>query len=165
MLLRTPVRRRLGRTLSRALWVTAVACAAAASADVYKWTDAEGTLHYTDRPPSAGGHLLAVIAGPRTPDATPPPARPAETAPSAPAAPPPDAATLARLKGAVASDVEAHAAQACEEAQAQYRNVIAARHLYRSGPQGDRTYLSDVETEAARIDARRAVEELCGHAP
>jgi Domain of unknown function (DUF4124) len=149
-----------------------VACgllaALTAAADVYKWTDPEGNTHYTDRPPPPGGHLLSVSSASRPANAHPVSPAAEATPPAPPSAtplPPPDPATLSRLKSAVAADVASHDQQACQDAETRYRAVIGARHLYRDGDKGERTYLSDAEAEAARIDARRDVEALCGHAP
>ncbi len=138
-------------------------------ADVYKWTDPEGRLHFTDRPPPADGRLVSVAQAARPVEASPSPVASASqnsATQSGPSAPPPaDAAAAARLKAGVAADIAAHDAQACREAETRYRDYVAARHLFRSGDGNERVYLSDAEMEAARVQARREVEELCGRPP
>ncbi len=160
----------------------AVACAAlllagvAAYADVYKWIDAEGRVHFTDRPPPSDGRLVSIGQTARTvtqssaeaPEApTPVAAGPSAAAPPKPAPlpAPTDAAALARLKTSVAADIAARDALACQTARERYQQYVSARRLYLSGEQNDRQYLSDAEMEAARIQARHDVEELCGQAP
>ncbi len=153
------------------LCLLGLALGATANADVYKWTDPKGRIHYTDRPPPPEGRLLSVgqsnhAAPPTDADAPRAVPSPATAAPAAPTAlPPADASAQARLKAGVAADVSAHDAEACTAAQARYRNYIGARHLFRAGAHDERVYLSDAEIETARIQARQEVEELCGHAP
>ncbi|GEM_PF-1399671 len=155
-------------TLRAALLALGLMVTVTAVADVYKWTDADGVTHYTDRPPPPTGHLVSVTptGSPATARAAAPTvaAAPAEPSTAIPT-PPPDPETLSRLKRAVATDLATRDEKACQEAETRYRAVIGARHLYRDGPEGERTFLSDAQADAARVDARRDVEELCGHAP
>lgn len=157
-----------------ALCLAPLLAAAVVEADVYKWIDADGHVHFTDRPPPSEGRLVSVGQSARTVTPTPtetaaePPqtTNPAVTqAPARPAAPPADAAAAARLKARVAADVAAEQAAACQAARERYQHIISARHLFRSTGQSDRVYLSDAEIETARIQARRDVEELCGQGP
>jgi hypothetical protein len=140
--------------------------AGGAHADVYKWSDTEGRLHYTDRPPPAEGHLIAVTPTGSRPAEAVSATRPAADHPSGPTPlPPPDAATQTRLEKAVAADRSHHSAEACQQAQERYRLYIGARHLYRDGDVGARIILSDAEADVVRRDARRDVEELCESVP
>jgi Domain of unknown function (DUF4124) len=154
------------------LCLTPLLAAAVVEADVYKWIDADGHVHFTDRPPPSDGRLVSVGQSARTVTPTETAAEPPQTtnpavtqAPVRPAAPPPDAAAAARLKARVAADVAAQQAAACQAARERYQHIISARHLFRSTGQSDRVYLSDAEVEAARLQARRDVEELCGQEP
>jgi hypothetical protein len=143
---------------------------ASAYADVYKWADREGHIHYTDRPPPAEGRLLSVATSARsvnlTPsEPTPTPAPAVTVAPKTAPLPPADAAALMRLKAGVAADVAARDSAACQAAQERYRQYVGARHLYRTSENGERLYLTDTELESARVQARREIEELCGQMP
>jgi hypothetical protein len=150
---------------------------AAVHADVYKWIDAEGHVHFTDRPPPTDGRLVSIGQTARTvtlngAEATPEATKPgpadlsaATTPKPTPIPPPTDSASLARLKASVAADVAARDAIACQTARERYQQYVSARRLYRTGEQSDRQYLSDAEMEAARIQARHDVEELCGQGP
>jgi len=149
----------------------------AVHADVYKWIDAEGHVHFTDRPPPTDGRLVSIGQTARTvtlngAEATPEATKPgpadlsaAATPKPTPLPPPTDSASLARLKASVAADVAARDAIACQTARERYQQYVSARRLYRTGEQSDRQYLSDAEMEAARIQARHDVEELCGQGP
>ena len=46
------------KTMRRATWVFLLAAAAASAAEVYRWTDANGTVHFGDRP-TAGAERVA----------------------------------------------------------------------------------------------------------
>ncbi len=169
--------RRFGRSDLRAIaCVALLLTGVAAHADVYKWIDAEGRVHFTDRPPPSDGRLVSIGQTARTvtlssAEAPEAPA-PVTAGSSATATPKPvplpvptDATELARLKTRVAADIAARDAAACQTARERYQQVVSARRLYRSGEQNDRQYLSDAEMEAARIQARHDVEELCGQGP
>ena len=143
----------------------AVACAAlllagvAAYADVYKWIDAEGRVHFTDRPPPSDGRLVSIGQTARTVTQSsaeaPEAPTPVAAGPSAAAPPKPEASLIETVFETLA----------CQTARERYQQYVSARRLYLSGEQNDRQYLSDAEMEAARIQARHDVEELCGQAP
>jgi hypothetical protein len=58
------------------LWVVLVVMTPAAAGEVYTWTDADGNLHITDRPPKDSSTIDSVIrySNPVAPEATPEPA-------------------------------------------------------------------------------------------
>jgi hypothetical protein len=160
-----PVVRRAG---SRPLWLALVALAAVAApaaADVYKWVDASGNIHYTDRPPPSDAKLLSVETGAGThgPHVVPAPA-PAAAAPANGAVPlpAPNAQEAARLKKGVDADLASTHAEQCKSAQERYQKYINSRRIFREGANNERVYLSDAEADAERVNARREVEELCG---
>lgn len=137
-------------------------------ATVYKWVDARGQVHYTDLPPrDAGARLLATYhdwAGfddPRLEDGSsvealpPAAAEPEEEQESSSG----DDVTAA---AAVQRDVDAKRAEQCKQAQARYTQYIESQRLFRSTPDGKRQYLTDAELTQARIDAKKAVDDLCG---
>lgn len=148
------------------LSMLAALCAAPAGADVYKWADAEGRLHYTDRPPPVDGRLLTVTATAHGAGLAAVPRAPNPDTASAPAPlPAGDAVTAARRQRTVAADVAQQTAEKCRLAQERYRQYTGARHLYRDEADGSRRVLSDGEADGIRRDALRDVEELCPAAP
>ena len=48
-------------TTIRAMWVVLVLVIPAAAGEVYTWTDAEGNIHITDRPPKDSTQVDSVI--------------------------------------------------------------------------------------------------------
>jgi hypothetical protein len=47
-------------------------------------------------------------------------------------------------------------------ARADYTQTINSRRLYRDEPGGKRTYLTDAELAAIRVEAAKQVEAICG---
>lgn len=54
-----------------AAWLVFAVASAAADAQVYKWTDAQGRLHYSDMPPPAATTQVAQVKVPASAPATP----------------------------------------------------------------------------------------------
>jgi hypothetical protein len=50
----------------------------------------------------------------------------------------------------------------CKDAKEQYRVAIESQKLYRVGKDGERQYLTSAEIDEARMNARRARDEVCG---
>ncbi len=164
-----------GVVLSAALAAIAGRAGAADEGTVYLWVDKNGTPHYEDRPPegaeaSASARELnlrykltdeqaVAEAGKRKADLS-------------------DAAQLrekqqaedkaADQKTADKADAEdkdkvlTEREAGCKQAKERLQKYETAHRLYKPGPDGQRTYLTDEETDAARADARRTVDEWCG---
>jgi hypothetical protein len=137
--------------MKRVLLFTAlIIWSAVASAVVYKWSDAEGKVHYGDRPPD--GVKAEIVEGLGThvyaqPAATPAPARAAAQ----------PAAAAAKDKPL---DAAAHDAQ-CSAAQARLKQATEGRHLFKAGPNGERDYLTSDQIDAERADAKKEVDTVC----
>ncbi|MGA2397270.1 MAG: DUF4124 domain-containing protein [Steroidobacteraceae bacterium] len=125
-----------------------------ASAVVYKWVDAQGKIQYGDRPPD--GVHAEVVEGLGThssrPNSSP---APASTA-SGPAAP-----VTSDTKKAVANDVSATREKQCADAQERYKKLIEGRHIYKTGDNGERVYLSSQEIDQERLSAKQDIDDTC----
>jgi hypothetical protein len=125
-----------------------------ASAVVYKWVDAQGKTQYGDRPPDGVHAEVVELLG------THPSTRGTAAAPAASdkaAAP----AQNTEVKKEVAADVaDAHQKQ-CVEAQDRYKKLIDGRHLYKTGENGERVYLTSEEIDTERLDAKKEIDDLC----
>jgi hypothetical protein len=136
-----------------------LAAGAATAAGVYKWVDAEGRVHFGDRPPDLGATAVEV---PNTP-----------VAPSVP-----DAAgardqqeRLLRAYAAERQERREREAKSRAEAEQRARNCAQARdrlrqyesagYLYRLDPAGERVIVSDAEREQSTAEARAAVAQWC----
>lgn len=146
----------------------ALAAATAVAADegtVYLWVDKDGTPHYQDRPPegdvSAAQELSVrykltdgqAIAAARKSKA--------ELGAAADLREKQQAADKS-AEQADRDQVKSEREQGCQAARDKLAKYETAHRLYKPGPDGQRTYLSDEETDAARAAARRDVDEWCG---
>jgi hypothetical protein len=156
----------------RNLAISTVLCVGAVSvahADVYRWVDDHGGVHYSDqwvpgsetiksspKPPGSGGSSShATYSAPRTASA-------------------PSSQDNAK---AVKDDMSKIRDQQCKEAKDRYEKAIQARRIYKTPAAAggdkapatkdtdrpeDRQYLSDQEADAYRVKARQDVQDLCG---
>jgi hypothetical protein len=130
----------------------------AAHADVYRWTDAQGHVQYSDR--WVPGSTL--IKG-------------TSHYPGVPQAPATDQAKLAasdanvnqqlaqrETEKTVKQDVAATRAEQCKKATAAYDKAIQSRRLYKEGKDGQREYVSDQEADAYRAKLLSERQQVCG---
>jgi hypothetical protein len=133
-----------------------------ASADVYKWVDTQGRVHYSDRPDVEGAERVAVASRRSNPE-TIVERTDAENAQRQQAAT--QTADQQREQAttqAVEKDLAKTRETQCKDAKEQYRVAIESQKLYRIGKDGERQYLTSAEIDEARMNARRAMDELCG---
>jgi hypothetical protein len=140
------------------LFAALIICSTVASAVVYKWTDADGKVHYGDRPPDGVHAEIVSLLG--THAGAPPPVAARPAPPPAAASAPKDATQ--RDKQVDPADAAAAHEQECASAQARYKQLIDGRHLFTPGPNGERNYLTSEQIDAARLDAKKEVDTVCG---
>ena len=156
-----------GSVLSVAFTAGAVA---AEVGNVYRWVDKDGTPHYQDRPPEGSDptEATAMSLRYRMTDGAAVAATNQQKAELADAAAlrkkqqAEDAAAGGSPEDADRAQVAKEREQGCETARAKAQKYDTAHRLYRPGPDGKRTYLTDEEIDAARANARRDVAEWCG---
>jgi hypothetical protein len=68
----------------------------------------------------------------------------------------------ARAAAQVAKDLEATRAERCKQARDTYNTTINSRRLYTTDKDGKRSYLSDSQIAAERLEAAKSVEAICG---
>lgn len=147
-------------TLLASMAFVALPCAA----EMYKWTDAQGRVHYSDQPP-------------------PPDARKSTVKPAKPAAPAAGGRETAapktvaeqeaefrkrRVEAAEREAAEQKAAQEeaekkrnCEQAQGQLKALQAGGRLVRFNAQGEREYLDDAQAAQEIERATKSVDNWC----
>ena len=148
------------KTLAIASLLAMFAASGGFAKEIYKWTDEDGNVHYGDRPLGDEVEQVAISSKPTNPARV-------------------QAQTQARLdaqskraeeEAAIAAagpSPEELAAEAEERATkcAQYREVlqrfVVSRRLYREDENGERVYLDEAETQAARERAESQVAEYC----
>jgi Domain of unknown function (DUF4124) len=142
----------MGKAGAAMIAVLALGLAGAAQAQVYKWTDEQGRVHYGEKPPPGAG---ATTIKP-----------PAES--GKPAAPEDfkdrDAQFRQRqLERAQREEAEAHAAQVrqrrCDDAEDELKRAESSRLYRREG--GQRVYLTDAEQQAYLDKLRQVRARNC----
>ena len=144
----------------------------AAADTVYKWSDSNGQIHYTDLPPAepdakvlgvyhqesavpdeaaGGGASDEGNSGSNSDEPT------TQTSGNEPAEPAVDRAAMA----AVLADVANSKVKQCKEAQERYKRYVESQRLFRETPDGKREYLTDQQLTEARVRAKQSVDEYC----
>src|ERR1700727_1452468 len=133
-----------------------IAWSGLASAVVYKWVDADGKVHYGDRPPD-GVHaqVVEMLGTHETHTAAAPPSA---NATAAAAAKPADA--QANTPKVSAEEAAANHDKLCADAQDRYKKLVEGRHLYKVGNDGQRQYMTSDEIDAERISAKQEVDTV-----
>ncbi|HKZ72748.1 MAG TPA: DUF4124 domain-containing protein [Steroidobacteraceae bacterium] len=140
-----------------------VGTSVAAQADVYRWVDAGGEVHYSDRW-VPGSELIKIDRNKITPNALAA-ARAADQNRLAVS----NDRIAARLQQstdsqAVRRDVEQARSEQCKSAKERYDKSVQARRIFRTGKEGEREYLTDAEADEWRLQARSEMQRACGAA-
>jgi hypothetical protein len=137
------------------------AAGAVAAGEIYKWTDAEGNVHFGDRPSGAATEeRLAINSSATDPDRVRAivqarndarSERNEQKAAAAEAEP-----TAEDLRAA-----EAERKEKCSTYKERLQKFVTSRRLYREDESGERVYLDEEETLAARARVQEQVLEYC----
>jgi len=143
-----------------AMLILSVALAGAATAsEIYKWTDDDGNVHYTDTPPDQPAERLNIVSK-STDNAyvqSQVQARidrqqsAAEEAAKAPAGP-----TQEELRAE-----KNERAEKCDMYRQRLTRFLQAHRLYREDENGERVYLDDADRQATRERTEGQVKEYC----
>lgn len=147
---------------SISLTVAALALSASvASADVYKFTDAQGNVLYTDKPATLPAERLNVQS--RKTDVIEAQTRQQAEMDRMKAADGARQETVAKQGDQKAANESAakDKAERCVKARERYEKYTISLRLYEDTPNGGRRYLTDAELDAARASAKSAMDELC----
>jgi hypothetical protein len=149
--------------------VLSVGAISAAHADVYRWVDDHGGVHYSDQW-VAGSELIKGSQKPPGSGGSKSSSQTSYTAPKSTSAPTSQDDAAKAVKGDMAKVRD----QQCKDAKDRYEKAIAARRIYKGPAPGDkatkdaapddRQYLSEEEADAYRVKARQDVSDLCGPA-
>lgn len=144
--------------MQRLAWSILALLPLGATADeIFRSVDENGVVVYSDRP-SAGSEEF-VIRTPRPASPPTPVASPVATPRPSSAARRPVIAEMAREPDPAL--VEATRARNCEIARQASDTYNQSRRLFRTGPDGEREYLSDAELTEARATAEANVAAWC----
>ena len=129
--------------------------------DIYKWTDEDGNVHYGDRPSGDSSEERLGISSKPTNQASVQ-AR-VESHYERDVATKEEAAAAAG-GGPSEEDLLAQArekAQKCETYKARLQKFVTSRRLYKQDESGERVYLDEEQTHAARERVENQVQEYC----
>jgi Spy/CpxP family protein refolding chaperone len=153
--------------LGAALFVATAGLAAAADeGTVFVWVDKDGTPHYQDRPPEGStpesAREMSLRYKMTDPEAVAAAAKRQSELTDAAKVREQQQAGDADADKADKAKVRQEAEQCCKLARERLEKYDTAHRLYKPAADGTRTYLTDEETDQARADARRDVEQFCG---
>ena len=141
----------------------ALLCVASAGAgEIYKYTDADGNVHYGDRPTGdPGEQRLAIVSRSTDPGAVQArvDARQARDAARQEARAARDEEEQAKEE---ARSAAADRAAKCQENRSRLQTYTESRRLYREDDSGERVYLDDDAREEAMQQVRDLIDEYCG---
>jgi Domain of unknown function (DUF4124) len=122
---------------------------------VYEWTDAHGQVHYTDQwVPGAKVVRTDTIHQSADSSATQGIQNESNAASH-------DLKQQQEAQSVQQDEAKARAAR-CAQDKEQYQRMIESRRIYTTDKSGNRTYLSDADADAARLQAKQAMDADCG---
>lgn len=153
---------KLKRLTVSALALALVLSVPSLASEIYKWTDADGNVHYGDRPSGQPTEQRMEITYKRTDGASVQARVDAQRESQAArrearAQQDEDEQTLAEQRAA-----EEQRQQKCENYRAKLETMVTSRRLYREDENGERVYLDDAQMLEARQRAEELVAEYCG---
>jgi hypothetical protein len=146
-------------TITATLILSVALASAATASEIYKWTDEDGNVHYTDTPVNESSERLNIISRSTDNDhvQTQTQARldrqsaAAEAAANAPAGPTREELYAEKKKRD----------EKCSMYRARLTKFTQSRRLYREDEYGERVYLDEAETQKTRDKAEEMVREYC----
>lgn len=131
--------------------------------DIYKWTDADGNVHYEDRPSGNPSEERLQFSYNRTSSTTVQSRvqarRDAGAARQEARA---DADTEKRTAAENRAAAEEKRAK-CQDYRARLKTMLESRRVYREDAAGERTYLDETARAEARSKAEELIKETCGN--
>jgi len=129
--------------------------------EIYKWVDDQGNVHYGDRPTASNQAEVVALTYRRT-DSGSVQKRVAAQGEAETAREEKRAARAEEKQAAEAAAAEAEAKQKrCETYRARLEKFVQSRRLYREDEQGEREYLDETQTNAARQRVEELIAENC----
>ena len=150
------------QAIAHVLLLALIAAGTATAGEIYKWTDEEGNVHFGDRPDGEEPEKVAIQSRSTDPARVQASvqARAAATARSAEE----EAAAAAAQQGPTREELQAQAdekAEKCNTYRARLQKYVTSRRLFREDENGERVYLDESETQAAREKVENQVQKYC----
>jgi len=138
-----------------------IAANGAFASEIYKWTDEDGNVHYGDRPAGEQPERVAIVSQPTNPARIQAAAQARSESRAARAEEQAAAADARAARDKQKAEAEDRA-QKCASYKAQMQQLVVSRRLYREDENGERIYLDESETLAARERVENQISEFCG---
>ena len=132
----------------------------ALSGEIYKWTDADGSVHYEDRPIGDNVERHKLISSNTDDDAVQASIVARHDRDTARA----EARSKRDDADRTAAESRAEAAQRgvkCQESRSRMQTYLQSRRLYKQDDAGERVYLDEDQTMQARADAQEMIQKYC----
>ena len=132
----------------------------ALSGEIYKWTDADGNVHYEDRPIGDDVERLKVISSNTDSGAVQASVEARHDREAARS----EARSKRDEEDQAAAEAEVQAAQRdvkCQESRTRMQTYLQSRRLYKQDDAGERVYLDEDQTMQARADAQEMIQKYC----
>ncbi len=150
------------RRMTLTIAVAALTFASGATAsEIYRWTDAEGNIHYEDRPQGVANEERLQLTYRRTDSSAVNQRVQARVNRESERNEAKSVAAAAQAEAAEKAAAAAERQQACERARARLETYLQSRRLYRTDENGERVYLDDAERQEARQKAEEQITEFC----
>jgi Domain of unknown function (DUF4124) len=155
------------RRLAISSFVLVGAVSVAHAADVFRWVDDHGGVHYSDQWVPGSEVIKSGKPRPSTTSAAAPRSPDAQKTAAGPAS-----QSSQQAAQAVKQDVAKIREQQCKDAKDRYDKAVQARRIFKqvegdkskdSDRPDDRQYLSEEEADAYRVKARQDMQDLCGN--
>ena len=133
----------------------------AVGSDVYKWTDEDGNVHYVDRPTGQPDEERMDIFSSRTDNAAVQARVQARQEARAAAEQVASEAPPEMSKEEIRAE-QRERQQKCEMYRARLEQFLRSQRLYKEDDAGERVYLDEEQTLAARDRVEEQIKEYCG---
>ena len=151
-----------GKRIALSCAVLAMTMASGAMAnEIYKWTDADGNVHYEDRPTGAETEERLDMTYGRTDRSSVQRRVKARTDAEASRREAASVAAAAKQEAADNAAAEEARAAKCERSRARLESYLQSRRLYRTDENGERVYLDDTQRQEARQKAEEQITQFC----
>lgn len=134
---------------------------AGAAAGVYRWVDAQGNVHYSDKPQSQQAEELQIQSRPTDPSRVNAQRQAMQEQAQQHAEQREEQRQAKKEQETEAADEAQKRATNCTKAKERQERYQTAHRLYKPLPDGERQYLSAEEIDKARADANAEVAKWC----
>jgi len=147
-------------TIAIAALLSLAVTGAATASDIYKWTDEDGNVHYTDRPEGVQAERVGIDSS-RTDQNRVLEMAQARVDAQADAVEAKDAAAASTAEQEKLHAENERLERNCKTARERMQQLVSGRRLYSRVEDGQRVYLDDDERLAAREKVENLISENC----